>query len=90
MEREEGIADALVLQEELVAVTGADGDLVTALGAAAVENGGASLGLHTAQEAVGLGTAATVGLKGTLRHGTKLLNVAGVSLPIKFAYCSNY
>lgn len=56
--------------QELVAVTGADGDLVTALGTAAAENGGASFSLHTAKEAVGLGTAAAVGLKGTLRHGT--------------------
>jgi hypothetical protein len=57
----------------LVAVTGADGNLVTALGAAAIENGSASLGLHAGQKTVGLGTAAAVGLKGTLRHGTELL-----------------
>lgn len=59
--------------ERLVAVTGADGDLVAALRAAAAENSGAGLGLHTAQEAVSLRTAAAVGLKGTLRHGTELL-----------------
>jgi hypothetical protein len=33
--------------KRLVAETGADGDLVTALGATAVEDGGARLGLHT-------------------------------------------
>ena len=70
--------------EKLVAVTGADGDLVTALGAAAVENGGASLGLHAAQKAVGLGAAAAVGLKGALRHGTDSW-WAGVRLPELFA-----
>ena len=58
---------------ELVAETGADGNLVTALGAAAVENGGARLGLHAREEAVGLGAVAAVGLKGTLRHDKKLL-----------------
>jgi hypothetical protein len=58
---------------ELVAETGADGDLVTALGAAAIENGGTSLGLHAGEEAVGLGAVAAVGLKGTLRHDKKLL-----------------
>ena len=63
--------------EKLVAVTGADGDLVTALRAAAAENGGASLGLHAAKKAVRLGAAAAVGLKGTLRHGTELLKRAG-------------
>ncbi|OJV44183.1 MAG: hypothetical protein BGO25_13960 [Acidobacteriales bacterium 59-55] len=64
---------ALRRTESLVAVTGADGDLVAALGAAAVENGGARLGLHAGEEAVGLGAVAAVRLKGTLRHGTELL-----------------
>jgi hypothetical protein len=38
----------------LVAEAGADGDLVAALGAAAAENGSSRLGLHAAEEAVGL------------------------------------
>jgi hypothetical protein len=57
----------------LVAETGADGDLVTALGAAAVEDGGTGLGLHAGEKTVGLGAVAAVGLEGTLRHGTELL-----------------
>jgi hypothetical protein len=58
---------------ELVAETGADGDLVTALGAATTEDGGTCLGLHAREEAVGLGAVAAIGLKGTLRHDKKLL-----------------
>jgi hypothetical protein len=54
----------------LVAVTGADGDLVTALGAAAVEHGCTGLGLHTGEKPVGLRAVAAVRLKGALRHGT--------------------
>jgi hypothetical protein len=46
---------------------------MTALGAAAIQDGGASLGLHAGEKAVGLGAVAAVGLKGTLRHGTELL-----------------
>jgi hypothetical protein len=53
---------------ELVAEAGADGDLMTALGAAAIKNGGARLRLHAGKEAVGLGAVAAVRLKGTLRH----------------------
>jgi hypothetical protein len=41
---------------------------VAALGAAAVENCGTSLGLHAREEAMGLGAVAAIGLKGTLRH----------------------
>ena len=63
---------------KLVAETGADGDLVTALGTATAEDGGTSLGLHAGKEAVGLGAVATVGLKGTLWHGT-LYSCAGSS-----------
>ena len=59
--------------DELVAETGADGDLMTALGAAAAEDGGACLGLHAREEAVGLGAVTAIGLKGTLRHDKKLL-----------------
>jgi hypothetical protein len=57
----------------LVAVAGADSDLVTALGAATAEDGGTSLGLHAGEKAVSLGAVATVGLEGTLRHDKKLL-----------------
>lgn len=53
---------------ELVAEACADGDLVAAFGAAAVEDGGAGFGLHAREEAVGLGAVAAVGLKGTLGH----------------------
>ena len=58
---------------KLVAETGADGDLVTALRATAAEHCGTCLGLHAGKEAVGLGAVATVGLKSTLRHDKKLL-----------------
>ena len=58
---------------ELVAEAGADGDLVTALGATAAEHCGTCLGLHAGKEAVSLGAVAAVGLKGTLRHDKKLL-----------------
>ena len=54
---------------------------MTALGAAAAQYGGAGLGLHAAQEAVGLRAAATVGLKGTLRHRNSS-KLAGVSCRI--------
>ena len=57
----------------LVAVTGADRDFVAALGAATAENSSARLGLHAAEEAVGLRAATAVRLKSTLRHGTELL-----------------
>ena len=59
--------------KELVAETCADGDLVTALGATAAEDGGACLGLHAGKKAVGLGAMAAIGLKSTLRHDKKLL-----------------
>jgi hypothetical protein len=75
--------------EGLVAETGADGDLVTALGATTAEDGGAGLGLHAREEAVGLGAVTAVGLKGTLRHDKnscgrrrlplKLLAIAAIS-----------
>jgi len=53
----------------LVAEAGRDGDLVTALGAAAVEDGLSGLGGHTDEEAVNFGAAAAVGLECALRHG---------------------
>jgi hypothetical protein len=58
---------------KLVAETGADGDLMTALGAAAAEHCGTCLRLHAGEEAVGLRAMAAVGLKSTLRHNKKLL-----------------
>jgi hypothetical protein len=63
----------LAYSKELVAEACADGDLVTALGAAAAEDGCACLGLHTSKKAVGLGAMAAIGLKSTLRHDKKLL-----------------
>jgi hypothetical protein len=75
--------------EELVAEASADGDLMTAFGAAAAEDGGACLGLHAREEAVGLGAVTAIGLKGTLRHDKnscgrrklllKLLAIAAIS-----------
>lgn len=53
---------------ELVAETGRDGNLVTALGAAAAQDLGATLGGHAAQKAMDLATTAAVGLEGALRH----------------------
>jgi len=53
---------------ELVAEACGDGDLVAALGAAAIEYGCTGLGLHAGEKAVGLGAVAAVGLEGTLRH----------------------
>jgi hypothetical protein len=61
------------VMKKLVAETGADGDLVTALGAAAAEHGCTCLGLHAGKKAVGLGAVAAVRLKGALRHDKKLL-----------------
>ena len=46
---------------------------MTALGTTAAEDGGACLGLHAREEAVGLGAVTAIGLKGTLRHDKKLL-----------------
>jgi hypothetical protein len=67
--------------KRLVAETGADGNLVTALGTAAAEDGGACLGLHTGKEAVGLGAVTAVGLEGTLRHDKNSCGRRG--LPLK-------
>ena len=71
----DGLVAALLMmrkwvKEELVAETGADGDLVTALCTTTVEDGGAGLGLHAGQETVGLRAVAAVGLESTLRHRT--------------------
>jgi hypothetical protein len=73
--------------KELVAETGADGDLVTALGATTAEDGGTGLGLHAGQETVGLRAVAAVGLESTLRHGTKLLRRR--ELLLKLLGCCN-
>jgi hypothetical protein len=56
---------------------------MTALGATTAEDGGSGFGLHAAEKAVGLGAAATVGLKGTLRHETNS-SEAGDDLPDLF------
>ena len=60
----------------LVAITSADGNFVTALGAAPAKHGCTSLGLHTSKKPVGLRPVAAVGLKGTLRHLTRLLLIS--------------
>jgi len=73
---------------ELVAVTGADGNLVTALGAATAQNSSTRLCLHAAQKAMGLRTVAAVGLKGTLRHDKKLLRQENAPAQC-FSYSSN-
>jgi hypothetical protein len=54
---------------KLVAEAGRDGDLVAALGAAAVQNSSTGLGGHANEKAVDLATAAAVGLEGALGHG---------------------
>jgi hypothetical protein len=75
------------VDRELVAVTGADGDLVTALGATTAEDGSAGLGLHAGEETVGLRAVAAVGLESTLRHGIKLLRRR--ELLLKLLGCCN-
>jgi hypothetical protein len=57
-----------IVVEELVAETGAHGDLVTALGAATAEYCGPCLRLHPGEKPVSLRAVAAVRLKGTLRH----------------------
>ena len=57
----------------LVAITGADGDALAALGAAARKDGCSALRFHTGAEAVNLRTAAAIRLKCALRHETALL-----------------
>lgn len=54
---------------ELVAVACADGDLVTALCTAAIQDGSTGLGLHAGKKPVGLRAMAAVWLKSTLGHG---------------------
>jgi hypothetical protein len=77
------------ISAKLVAETGADGDLVTTLGTAAIEDGCTSLGLHAGEKAVGLGAVAAVGLKGTLRHGTELLRQEPDSCSNFLGCCNN-
>jgi hypothetical protein len=62
-------------QNALVAVSGADGNAMAALGPTTGQHGCAALGLHTDPEAVGLGPVTAVGLKCALRHGSALLLV---------------
>ena len=72
---------------KLVAEACADGDLVTALGATAAEDGGTGLGLHAGEKAVRLGAVAAVRLKGALRHDKKLLRRR--LLLLKLLVCCN-
>ena len=55
----------------LVAEACGDGDLVTALGAAAVEDSGAGLGGHANEEAVNFAATAAIGLEGALGHDVR-------------------
>jgi hypothetical protein len=55
-------------EQELVAEASGDGDLMTALGAAAAENGCTGLRSHANEEAMDLGAATAVGLEGALGH----------------------
>ena len=73
-------------QRFLVAVSSANGNLVTAFGAAAAQHGCARLGLHAGKKPVGLRAVATVWLKGTLRHLTRLL----LNLSLQFATVFQY
>jgi hypothetical protein len=76
------------IEEKLVAETRADGNLMTALGAAAAQNCCACLRLHPGEEAVGLGAVAAVRLKGTLRHDKN--SCGRRTLPLElFSYSSN-
>jgi hypothetical protein len=61
---------------------------MTALGATTAENCGTGLGLHTAEEAVGLGAVAAVRLKSTLRHDKNSLRQEMVPAQ-NFSYSSN-
>jgi hypothetical protein len=54
--------------ERLVAEAGRDGDLVAALGAAAVQYSLAGFGGHTNEKSVDLGTATAIGLECALGH----------------------
>jgi len=67
--------------DKLVAESGADGNALAALGAAAAEHGGSALGLHAGPKAVGLDPLAAVGLKCALRHGNALLILLWKSAP---------
>jgi hypothetical protein len=74
--------------QRLVAESGADGDLVTALRAATAQDGCTCLGLHAGEKAVSLGAVTAVGLKGTLRHDKKLLRREQLLLKL-LDCCSN-
>jgi len=84
------------LIEKLVAEAGGDGDLVAALGAAAIEDGGSGLGGHANEEAVDLATAAAVRLEGALGHrGYPVSNVvcwpyAGVAESGELSGCGHW
>jgi hypothetical protein len=57
-----------VVDRELVAEAGRDGDLVAALGAAAIQDGAAGFAGHANEEAVNFAATAAVGLECALRH----------------------
>lgn len=57
----------------LIAISGADGNPLAALGATARQHGLSGFGLHAAAETMNFGSAAAIGLKCALRHGSALL-----------------
>jgi hypothetical protein len=60
-------------RKDLVAEASADSHTLAADGAAAVEHGGAGLGLHASAETMGFHTLAAIGLKCALGHKNALL-----------------
>jgi hypothetical protein len=68
------IAGSQIEAVKLVAVTGAYGNALAALGPAARQHGRSALGLHAGAKAVNLRATAAIRLKCALRHGTALLN----------------
>jgi hypothetical protein len=65
--------------ERLVAEACGDGDLVTALSAAAAEDSGAGLGGHTYEEAVDLAATTAIGLEGALGHDVRPVSKIQIS-----------
>jgi len=61
---------------KLVAMARADGNAMTALCAAAGQDGCTAFGLHAGAETVRLRAAAAIGLKCALRHGSALLKIS--------------
>jgi hypothetical protein len=60
-----------LIHEELVAEACGNGNLMTALGATAVQYGRTSFGGHAYEEAVNLAATAAIGLEGALGHDVR-------------------